>query len=171
MQTTQLEWIKSLSIIGILALPLGLLASCQSSTAPVETGAPPPPVSHGRWTPDFLNSALLIADTIRIEGPPALRIHMALPQDAVALETKTKATNHGLLHVFTVRPDSDETVKAILDKWQIVATKRLEVLERPNETDVTITARGEAAWLPTLESEGVQERRGAELLFVGKLER
>jgi len=171
MQTTRWNWVRSLSICGALALSLGLQVGCQSSVTPPKSSTPPPPVSHGRWTSDFLDSALLIAESIRIEGPPALRIHMALPQDAVALETKTKATNNGLLHVFTVRPDSDETIQAILDKWQIVATKRLEVLERPNETDVKISARGEAAWLPTSESKSVEERRGAELSFIGKLDR
>ena len=156
--------------VAAVVLALGFSSACQSSAASSEA-APAPPVTFGRWTPDFLESALLIADTIRIEGPPALRLHMALPQDMVALESTSKATNDGFLHVFLLREGSLETIRAVLDQWEIVAMKRLEVLERPNETDVRIVARGKAVWMPTEESTGSPKRRGPLLEFTGKLER
>jgi len=152
----------------LVAGMLAVVAACQAGSAD-DSSAPPPPRSEGRWTKAFLSPALLFAEDIRIEGPPALRSRLALPQNGEMIESMTKATDNGLLHVFTVRGAGETMLTAHMDRWQVVATKRLQVLERPGETDVRIVARGDASWVPTAPDSTEQERRGPELNFVGEL--
>ena len=52
-----------------------------------------------------------------------------------------------------------------LDKWEIVALRRLRVLERPGDTDVRIVARGDALFRRV----GAEAQRGPELSFTGQL--
>ena len=145
----------------LVALVLAsVLAGCSSPE--VEPAAPPPPGTLGRWTEAFEQPGLLLADEIEIEGPPALRAHIALPQDDERYSVEVKATNRGLLQVVTTRGSTE--VQAQLDNWTLAALRRLTVLERPGETDVRIVARGDAY----SRMNGVEER-GAELTFQGAL--
>ncbi len=154
--------------LGALVL-LALIPACSSS--PELDSTPRPPRSEGRWTKAFLTPSLLFAEDIRIEGPPALRSRLALPQDGKSLNAVTKATDNGLLHIFTLRHGEGELIQAHLDRWHVVATKRLQVLERPYEAEVRIVARGDASWVPTAADDQHPEQRGAELKFVGELQR
>ena len=157
------RWALCLSALLFFAL----VPACSSN--PELDTSPRPPRSEGRWTNAFLTPSLLIAEDIRIEGPPALRSRLGLPQGGKNLNSITKATDNGLLHIFTLGGDEGDTIQAHLDRWHIVATKRLQVLERPFEADVQIVARGEAAWVPNSEDDEQPERRGAELKFTGEL--
>jgi len=152
----------------LVACALSLTAACQSGSDGDGTKLRRPR-SEGRWTKAFLAPALLFAEEIRIEGPPALRSRLALPQNGESIHSVTKATDNGLLHVFTLRGTEGALIQAHLDRWQIVATRRLQVLERPGETNARIVASGEASWVPTEPDSAEPERRGAELTFVGEL--
>ena len=161
---------RTLQISGLLlvACALTLVAACQAGSDGDETNRRRPR-SEGRWTKAFLTPALLFAEDIRIEGPPALRSRLALPQNGESIHSVTKATDNGLLHIFTLRSGEGALIQAHLDRWQIVATRRLQVLERPGEIEARIVARGEASWVPTDAGSAEPERRGAELSFVGEL--
>ena len=161
---------RTLQFLGLalVACALVLVAACQAGADSEETGLRPPR-SEGRWTKAFLTPALLFAEDISIEGPPALRSRLALPQNGESINSVTKATDNGLLHIFTLRGAEGALIEAHLDRWQIVATRRLQVLERPGETDTRIVARGEASWVPTDPDPTEPERRGAELTFIGEL--
>jgi hypothetical protein len=143
------------------------LGGCQSQE-PDET-VPPPPASLGRWTDAFAEPALVVADVVVIEGPPALRAHFALPQDAARIVIDTRATDRGLLQVATAKVPGTELTSQ-LDNWTVVALRRLEVLERPGETAVRIVARGDAVWRP-MDGDESRTRRGQELVLEGELVR
>lgn len=146
-----------------------LLALAACASPPEDGGPPPPPDTLGRWTEEFLDGALLVAEEIEVEGPPALRDHLVLPQDPAATTSRTTATDLGLLHVIEARSGRFAEIRAHLDKWEIVATRRLKVLERPGEVDVRIVARGRALLHPFGGRHGSEPREGAELVFVGAL--
>lgn len=160
----------------LLVLGLMSLVSCNAAPdEPAEPDVPRPPATLGRWTSAFLERGLLIADEITIEGPPALRDHLVMPQDAVGSSSSTRATDEGLLQIVEAKPEGGAAeIRAYLDNWEIVATKSLRVLERPAEIDVELVARGDAAFHPlgeTAPTDGSGARRGAELSFQGELDR
>ncbi len=140
-------------------------------TASVEPDVPRPPESLGPWTDAFLERGLLIADEITIEGPPALRDHLVLPQDPENATNTTRATDDGLLQLVEAKTTAGAEIRAHLDNWELVATQRLRVLERPVETDVRVIARGLAAFHPLGSTAEGGVRRGAELSFLGELAR
>jgi hypothetical protein len=154
-----------LSTLCLAILALSSTCACQGAD---HADAPPPPPTLGRWTDAFEESAIVIADEIAIEGPPALRAHFALPQDPALISIVTRATDRGLLQVATLKEETGE-LSAQLDNWTIVATRRLEVLERPGETTVRIVARGGAVWRPVGPGAEARTRRAPELVLVGEL--
>ncbi len=144
-----------------------LVLACHGGN-PGDAGGSRPPETLGRWTDAFLESAVLVADVVEIVGPPAIRDHLVLPQDPIATTSETRATDNGLLHVIVAKPGVATEIRAYLDKWEIAATRRLEVLERPGEVDVRIVARGDALFHPIGER---PPERGSELSFTGSLTR
>lgn len=132
-------------------LPLALLlaAACgspsRSSQSPDAGGlAPDVPLAPQAlpWTAAFLESALLVASEVRIEGPPGLIAHfVGRVEEGVASEVKT--VPEGLRQTFTVEGRAAVEIRAQLDQLRIVAERRLVVLERPGPVDVLIEARGD----------------------------
>ena len=120
------------------------------------------------WTAEFLAPAVLVADEVTIEGPEDLLEHVALGQDPQNTEYTTKTTSEGLRQ--EVRPKRGllgVEVRAQLDGWQIVALRKLVVLQRPGEVPVTIRARGNAFWSA---GDGSDQKRAAQLEFRGDRE-
>ena len=143
-------------------LALLLVAACGApSTAPEPVPPPPGALSAGPWTPAFLEPANLIADEIVIEGPPALREHFSARQDSVGTVYAAKTTEKGFLQEIKARPDAGYVeIHASLDRWQLVAFRRLVWLERPATAPVVIRALGSA----TFQSVDGGELRRDELL-------
>jgi hypothetical protein len=121
---------------------------------------PLPPVP---WTEDFQSKGTLLANTIKISGPSALREHLRLVLDDVRYDHETKAISEGLRQ--RVRTRSGDECRAQLDNWLLVGQVAIEVLEFPVGNEVRVTATGDAVWM------GVdgEEKRSDELVFVSTI--
>jgi hypothetical protein len=127
------------------------------------TPAEPPVVLP--WTLEFQEEAVLVADDVRIEGPPGLRDHIAVVQDLEIQDYVEKTLPEGFLREARLKTGvGGFGIRAQLDNLTIAATKRLRILERPGEVPITIEARGEAVWTNTKTK---AERRGDFLTLVG----
>ena len=128
------------------------------------------------WTSEFENEAVLIASEVSIEGPPGLLKHFAMQQNDRDFEQRTRASAQGLTQEARVKPDLVQSatrgawppLRAQLDNLTIAVSHRLRVLERPENCDVVVEARGEVVWkcIPLEE-----EKRGETLRLVGEIER
>ncbi|MCA8981987.1 MAG: hypothetical protein H6831_15080 [Planctomycetes bacterium] len=95
------------------------------------------------WTPSFTRGALLIADEIRVEGPKGLLEHIATrvvePHHRQLVET----TPDGFQQIVElVDPNSEVEIRSHLDSMQLVAVRRLTILERPGDVRVKVQAVG-----------------------------
>ena len=118
------------------------------------------------WTPSFTRGALLIADEIRVEGPKGLLEHIATrvvePHHRQQVETLPEGFQQ---IVEVVDPNSEVEIRSHLDSMQIVAVRRITILERPGDVRVKIRAMGrvyykrdgqEAVERPSLELMGAE---------------
>ena len=148
------------------ALLLAALGPACSSPGAADD-APPPPATLGRWTKRFETEAFAVAELVRIEGPPALRSHVVLPQDPARFRLGVRRLDDGYLQVVAGKTDAPTEIFVHLDNWQLVGTKRVEVLERTVECPVRITLVGDVVF----QDPGTGEvRNEAELELVGELE-
>jgi hypothetical protein len=115
------------------------------------------------WTPSFTRGALLIADEIRVEGPVGLLEHIATrviePHHRQAVETLPEGFQQ-LVEV--VDPASGIEIRSHLDSMQIVAVRRITILERPGDVRVTIKAVGRVYY--KADGKDAVERPSLELL-------
>ena len=119
------------------------------------------------WTQEFEQRTLLLADSVRIEGPVGLLEHLATRPNPEFHERSERTTPDGFLQEIQSRVTGQGSeIYAWLDKLEIVALRKLVVLEAPSQTDVVVEAAGEVLWKP-LESDQ-PERREATLRLVGK---
>lgn len=122
------------------------------------------------WPKRFREPAILVADEITIEGPPGLLNHVATEQNPEAVDYEVTTTPNGLLQSAVVRQNANRgNVQAQLDGWTLVATRRMQVLERPGRGPVRVLSKGNAYWHPQ-NGEFGQIQRGAKLEFVGESE-
>ncbi len=111
---------------------------------PVEAAAPAPkPVA---WTKAFDKGAILVANTIRVEGPPGLLTHAALTVDDTLFVLEQKTTGEGFLQVLTPRKGAGREMRCSLGRWTLAAAQRIEILERIVPCDVLVVAKGAAFW-------------------------
>jgi hypothetical protein len=129
-----------------------------------ETPEPAPP-----WTATFMDEAVLMAEVVRIEGPPGLREHFALVQDNDHHIHEVKTTPEGLLQKTALKSDVTylAPIRCQLDKLTIVAERQLIVLERPAHVPVSVKADGDVFFKRTASGE---EQRSATLRIVGRPE-
>ena len=156
---------------------LFLLAACAASPSSIQPGvsepAPAPrarraPAQPTPWTDAFLTPAVLMADTILVEGPPGLFEHAVCRADDALLLRKVETLPEGRLQTVRPRPESPEldVVRAQLDAWQLAAFREVAFLERVDPAvPVRVIATGEAVWRDT---DG-NERRDFRLIFEGEL--
>lgn len=99
------------------------------------------------WPEDFKASVMLLADRIRVEGPPGLLDHCVTRSDDGVFLRTVKATSEGLLQVVQPGPGAaGEIVRGQLDGWALAATRELVLLERPASDEVRVIAEGQVVW-------------------------
>jgi len=174
---------KSMPVpVQILALVLGL-AACGTPRGEERPAPPPasgddgPRAGDARvaasaktpWTDAFQKPAALLANRVKIEGPPGLIGHLATVSNADEFDRQEKTVPEGFLLVISVRPDAaGSEIQAQLDRLSIVALEQLTVLERTGPVEVVVTASGKVYWADPATGE---ERREESLRLEGKVPR
>ena len=162
---------KTHAIVCSLALGFVLSAACQQpnkqDTPPDPVAEIPPPVA-GPWTEAFMKAGVLFADDISIEGPQGMIKHAGLRIEPEIHDSTTRTTKDGFLQEVHLKPGSEGEVRAILDHWEVVAFRRITLLERVGPCDVKVHARGGARFV---DLETKQEQNGEALNFEGKIPR
>jgi len=149
--------------VSLCLLPLAL-AACASSPDPAPQ-PPAPVVPRAPWTTAFADAAILLAEEIVVEGPDDLLEHFVNVRADGLYEHSTRTTEYGrLLETRLAEGVHGAEIRAYLDAWELVAMRKLTVLQRPGEVAVTVRARGKAWWSP---ADGSGERRGDDLAFRG----
>jgi hypothetical protein len=150
-----------------LSLILCIAVACESAPHKRDLSDRVDPLSTIKpdWTRAFLKEAVLLADVIRIEGPFDLLEHLAVRQDPSVAAYHTETTRDGLLQITTLREDAvGAQIKAVLDRWEVCALARMEVLERKSDDPVRVIALGNA-YFATPDGD---EQRGERLEFRGE---
>jgi hypothetical protein len=145
------------------SLPLVLLAAA-CTTVPAETSEPAGTTTglpDRGWTEEFFEPAVLLANEIRISGPPGLMRHFAMRADE-PWHTRTESTTpDGYVQEVRVR---DVDLKAIveirgyLDRMELVALRGIRVLERVSEGPVVVEASGDVFYSLTATGESQREQ-------------
>lgn len=176
-----------------LALALPLLAACGSTpkatsqSAPVaprstpEADASPEgpagvaateervdrfaPIPPPEWTGAFRERSVLLARSIRVEGPAPLLSHMVASSDDDLFERSVQTTPDGLLQVVTRASDEVQVVRGHLDAWRLAAEQKIVILERVAPGPVVVIADGDVMWR---DRDGEVERADR-LEFVGEI--
>jgi hypothetical protein len=169
-----LAWVAPVGLVAVGAVQGCATPAKEGAPGPSEAGpeaeaarpAVPAPVAHP-WPTTFRGEALLMAGTVRIEGPPGLRDHVALVQDLDHHTYDTATTEQGLLQTVEVRDDIQylAPIRIHLDELTIVAERKIVVLERPGWVPVTVEASGDCFYKRT---DAEEEQRGESLRLVGQ---
>lgn len=139
---------KRLSLHSSLSLLLLLLAACTTTEADLEASADP---SESKlfepsmpWTTEFLETSVLMAEEIHLEGPSGLLRHFAARVEEPYHERHEETLPEGYQQTFTLSEGTGLVeMRGYLDRLELVATKRMTVLERPGDVDVVVEARGD----------------------------
>lgn len=141
------------SALGGVLLAAALVGAC-TSTSPTKEAAPQPSQAgpaeavaaaapQAPWTDAFQRLAVLVAEEVRIEGPPGLMAHCVIQQNAEFFDYEAKTTPDGFLQIATAKDGAgDQAIQAHLDGLTLAVEKRLVVLERPGPGPVIVEARG-----------------------------
>lgn len=162
---------KQSTNIGVLLLVLAACGSTRSDTRNTadDAKAGDTPDVLKPWTDRFQRLTHLVADEIRVEGPDGLLAHLATRTDANAHKKIERVTTQGFLMEITLEPEAAPLeIRAYLDRFELVAMKKLVVLERPGPVDVVVLALGDV-FLKDGESEAAQ--RAPTLRIEGKIPR
>ena len=136
---------------------------------PVNPNAPVAPPVPKAWTEKFQQRAILVADEVRIEGPDGLLDHVASSIDPETLTRTEKVTPDGFLTTIEHKAGAPPVeIKVQLDRTEIVALRRVVLLERPGPVDVVLSAKGDVWWTDLTTKE---EQRPRELRIEGKIAR
>ncbi|MEM9382297.1 MAG: hypothetical protein AAGB93_20240 [Planctomycetota bacterium] len=98
------------------------------------------------WTGYFSEKAIMVADTVRIEGPAGLLEHVVASSDDGLYERSIENTEEGLVQITRRMSDDVQEIRVQLDAWSMAVLGRLIVVERLGEGPVRVVADGEAAW-------------------------
>jgi hypothetical protein len=154
-----------MSLVLLLALACGSPSASVGVAPANELDGPPAPTTLP-WTDAFIEPALLMADEVRIEGPPGLITHfVGRVEEGITRTVKTLP--EGLRQVYVVDAGAHVEVRAQLDQLQIVALRSIVVLERPGPVDVVVDARGDVFH----QAPGGEVRRSPSLRLEGPLRR
>ncbi|MEM9803397.1 MAG: hypothetical protein AAGA20_23970 [Planctomycetota bacterium] len=98
------------------------------------------------WTGAYGQTAVMVADTFRIEGPSGLLEHVVASSDDDLYERSVELTADGLMQIIS-RPSTDAPeIRVQIDRWSLAAMDRVVILERVDEAPVRLIGTGEAAW-------------------------
>lgn len=133
-------------------------------TADSVPAAPRPPAP---WTEEFTEPVVLVADKVRIVGPPQLLDHLAVRADEALFAPDAETMLIGFLQVWKRRPNqTGGEVRAYIDGSQFVALNSLEVLARPGWHEVQIVGSGDVM----LARPGEPQQRLPEFALVAPIE-
>lgn len=138
------------------------------SGRPADASAPLGPAAEpvaARWTDQFSQKAIVVAQEIRIEAPAGLINHLAVRSDDSLFDRVVETTEDGLRMVWTPKV-AGELIRGQLDNWSLTAFGRIVAVEKPWSEEVTVTALGEAFW----QDVDGQEDRADRLEWRGELE-
>ena len=140
--------------------------SCTSS-AEVSTRSVPArsPAQAVPWTRDFQDPALLVCEEVHISGPDGLLEHFALRVEPGYHTRKEETTANGYLQLIEVQPGVAVEIRGYLDQLEIAAFRRMTVLERPGDVEVSVEARGDVYFARRSTGE---ERRVPTLSLTGR---
>ena len=103
--------------------------------------APPP-----EWTGAFGETAVLLANTLRIEGPAPLIEHVVASSDKELYDRRVTTTPLGLVQVIKRRSTSSREVRVQLDAWSLAAIDEVTIVETAAQGPVKVIANGKAIW-------------------------
>lgn len=145
-------------------------AGAARTSAELEASAPAAgvdPFAPAPWTDAFLQRAVIVADHVRIEGPPGLLDHCVVSSDDAYYEREVTQAGATLTQVTVRRSPEVPEIRAQLDQWQFAAFERVTVVERHDAVEVSVVATGEACLRDPLG----KEERGETLRWVGTIRR
>lgn len=157
-----------LTLQALLALALPLGSSACVTEAPrhsVDAAKSSPDALPRPWPTDFEASAVLVAEEVRVEGPPGLISHFALRVDPEFHDRSEETTPAGYLQTVVTKPGSPVEIRAYLDQLEIAAFARLTMLERPGDCDIVVRASGDVYFTRT---KGGEPQRSPTLQLVAK---
>lgn len=111
-----------------------------STAVAAEPWAPVP------WTGAFMDSAVMLADSFRIEGPQGLLEHVVASSDDELFERSLQTTPDGLLQVISRTSENGPEIRVQVDGWTLAAFRRVTILERVGDSAVRVIASGDALW-------------------------
>lgn len=121
------------------------------------------------WTTDFQKATLVVADEIVIEGPDGLLDHVATRAESESHTKSERTTSQGFLQEIVQKPNvAPVEIRGFLDHFELIAMKKLTVLERPGPVDVVLRANGDVF---VREAASGAERRTSALRVEGKIQR
>ena len=98
------------------------------------------------WTGAFGESAIMLANAFRIEGPEGVLEHVIASSDDEFYERSLETTPEGLLQVIRRVGQDVPEIRVKVDGWSLAAFDRVVILERVDDAPVRIVATGEAIW-------------------------
>ena len=115
-----------------------------------ESGAAAQPAAQpwapAPWTGSFQGTAVMLANTFRIEGPEGLLEHVVASSDDAFYDRAVETTPDGLMQVIRrLSPDVPE-IRVQVDGWTLAAFDRVTILERIDNSPVRLIASGDALW-------------------------
>ncbi|QDV07796.1 hypothetical protein Poly30_33290 [Planctomycetes bacterium Poly30] len=108
--------------------------------APVKPWAPAP------WTGSFQGTAVMLANTFRIEGPAGLLEHVVASSDDAFYDRSVETTPDGLMQVIRRLGTDVPEIRVQVDGWTLAAFDRVTILERIDDSPVRVIASGDALW-------------------------
>jgi hypothetical protein len=89
---------------------------------------------------------VLVADSIRIEGPAPLIEHVVASSDKELYERSVVTTPRGLVQAVKRRPSSSREIRVNLDAWSIAAMNEVVIVETAAQQPVQVLATGSVTW-------------------------
>ncbi|MFO1011523.1 MAG: hypothetical protein U1F29_15795 [Planctomycetota bacterium] len=161
--------IRTVGILLVLAAALACSAPRKESRGTEAPSLGSKPAVVKPWTDAFQKPTLVLADEIVIEGPDGLIEHVATRADLEVQTKRERTTAQGFLTEIGLKPGvAPVEIRAFLDRYELVAMKKLTVLERPGPVDVLLRADGDVF---VRDGASGAEERPATLRIQGKIQR
>lgn len=130
-----------------------------------ELSEPFVPAAPRPWTGAFSGTAVLLAERLRIEGPPPLLEHVVASSDKELYDRRVTTTADGLVQVVRRRKGSEREVRVQLDRWSLAAHEEVVIVETAADGPVRVIASGDAVWRDL----DAHQMEGQELQFSGAI--